>query len=158
MSSLVRVKFSPDPIWLLPTFLEVPVGILEVAAHGDLNLLAAVHQPKHDEQRHHRRHEVGIGHFPRAAMMAAVCPFFLDDDDGSFGLFHGGHVYAPALAAAAAPRVACATSLFHFFEVWSYVAGNRAPGNLDSHDGRCALHERRHQHPQHVIVGVLIFG
>ena len=29
MLSLVRVKFSPDPIWLLPTFLEVPVGSLK---------------------------------------------------------------------------------------------------------------------------------
>jgi hypothetical protein len=45
-----------------------------------LNLFTAVHQPEHDEQSHHGGDKIGIGNFPRAAMVATVADFFLDDD------------------------------------------------------------------------------
>ena len=52
---------------------------------GDAALLlrrGGVDQPHQQEERHHRGHEVGIGDFPGAAMMAAM-PALLDafDDD-----------------------------------------------------------------------------
>ena len=83
MLSRVRVKFSPDPTMLEPTFLEVAGGVFEVSADGFLNLLAGVEQPEDDEERHHGGDEIGIGDFPGAAVMAAVATFFLEDDDGA---------------------------------------------------------------------------
>src|SRR5882762_7950344 len=58
-----------------------PGGVLEIAAHGFLDLNAAVHQPKYDEQSHHGGHEVGVGHFPCASMVSAMPAYFLDDDN-----------------------------------------------------------------------------
>ena len=66
-------------------FLGRAVRIAKIAADRILNFLAGVQQPQHDEQRHHGGHEIRIGDFPRAAMMAAVAAFFLDDDDRGFG-------------------------------------------------------------------------
>ncbi len=66
-------------------FLRRSGGILEISADGVLHLLAAVQQPEHDEQRHHGGDEVRVGHFPRAAVMAAVAALFLDDDDRVVG-------------------------------------------------------------------------
>ena len=83
MLSLDSTKFSPWPDHVAADFLRRSGGILEISADGVLHLLAAVQQPEHDEQRHHGGHEIGVGHFPRAAMMAAVAAFFLDDDDRS---------------------------------------------------------------------------
>ncbi|MCW0462798.1 hypothetical protein NB717_003866 [Xanthomonas sacchari] len=65
-------------------------GIAEV--FGDRRALflgGGRHQPQHQEERHHRGHEVGIGHLPRAAVVAAALDL-LDpaDDDGGFGLGH----------------------------------------------------------------------
>ncbi len=52
---------------------------------GDAALLlgrGGVDQPHQQEEGHHRRHEVGIGHFPGAAVMAAMAAllYALDDD------------------------------------------------------------------------------
>ena len=58
-------------------------GIFEISADGFLNLLAGVEQPEDDEERHHGGDEVGVGDFPRAAVVAAVAAFFLEDDDGA---------------------------------------------------------------------------
>ena len=57
-------------------------GIAKVSTDGLLHGLAATEQPEHDEQRHHGGDEIGIGDLPRAAMMAAVATFFLEDDNG----------------------------------------------------------------------------
>ena len=46
------------------------MGIAEIAADGVLNLLAAVEQPKNDKERHHRGDKIGVGDFPRAAVVA----------------------------------------------------------------------------------------
>ena len=64
-------------------FLRSSGGILEISADGVLHLLAAVQQPEPDEQGHHGGDEIRVGHFPRAAMVAAVAALFLDDDDRS---------------------------------------------------------------------------
>jgi len=64
-------------------FLRSSGGILEISADGVLHLLAAVQQPEHDEQGHHGRNEIRVGHFPGSAMMAGVAALFFDDDDGS---------------------------------------------------------------------------
>ena len=44
-----------------------------------LVLRRRVQQPHQQEERHHRRHEVGVGHLPGAAMMTAA----FDDLDSS---------------------------------------------------------------------------
>src|SRR5262252_7269369 len=67
--------------------LRVSCGVFKISAHGLLNLLAAVHEPKHDEEGHHCRHEIGIGHFPRASMVTAVATLLFHNDDGA-RLFH----------------------------------------------------------------------
>src|SRR5580704_16223095 len=57
--------------------------VFEIAGYGFLYRLAGVEKPEHDEERHHRRHEVGVGDLPGAAVMSAVSAFFFDDDDGT---------------------------------------------------------------------------
>ena len=76
--------------------------IFEISANCLLHLLAAVEQPEHDEQCHHGGDKVGIGDFPRAAMMAAVAAFFLEDDDGAGFVHSDVGLNAQAAAAAAA--------------------------------------------------------
>src|SRR3546814_17839641 len=54
---------------------------------GDAFLLflgGRAQQPEQQEERHHRGHEVGVGHLPGAAVMAggAYLLDLLDDDDG----------------------------------------------------------------------------
>src|SRR5208337_415193 len=62
-------------------------GIFEVSADRLLDLLAGVHEPENDEQRHHRGDEIGIGHLPSTSMVTAVtAPAF--DDDGLSGCGH----------------------------------------------------------------------
>src|ERR1700727_2193000 len=53
-----------------------------------------VQQPHQQEERHHRGHEIGIGDFPGAAMMAARDNLLPSYDDGSSALFVSltGHV------------------------------------------------------------------
>ena len=47
-------------------------GVLEVVEYRRaLFLRHGGHQPHHQEERHHRGHEVRVGHLPRAAVMAA---------------------------------------------------------------------------------------
>src|SRR5262249_27973872 len=69
-----------------------------------------VKQPQQKEERHHGRHEVGIGHFPGAAMVAAMAAalFFADDDNRRLGVV-SGHV-VPQPVGAASAEVASSTS------------------------------------------------
>ena len=48
--------------------------VLEVLGHGFPRAGVLADDPEHDEERHHRRHEVGIGHLPGAAVMAHHAP------------------------------------------------------------------------------------
>ena len=48
-----------------------------------------VEQPQEQEERHHRRHEVGIGHLPGAAVMAVPAFLALLDDDRLTLVRHG---------------------------------------------------------------------
>ncbi len=60
---------------------------------GDAALLfgrGRVDQPHQQEERHHRGDEVGIGDFPRAAVMAAVPAFLHAFDDDRAVACHGG--------------------------------------------------------------------
>ena len=150
MLSLVTVKFSPAPAMLVPTFSAVAGGILEISADGLLDLLAGAEQPEHDEQGHHGGDEIGVGHFPRTAVMAAVASFFLDDDDGA-GSVHG----VSGLAGLLRPRCGrggCLRlgKLFEFLEGGADVAGNGAARHFHGHDGRGALQKRDLQDAQHV--------
>jgi hypothetical protein len=67
---------------------------------GDAALLfrcGGVDQPHQEEERHHRGDEVGIGHLPRAAMMARVTAFFdAFDDDRAVGHVFTHHLNYPA--------------------------------------------------------------
>ena len=115
-------NFRRAPVRLRANFLGGAGRIFEIAADCNLKLLAAVHEPQHDEERHHGGDEIGIGYLPRATVMAAVAAFFLDDDDGvGWMLFRtaGPTASAPLLRRAAGglaascppPRQACSTSL-----------------------------------------------
>ena len=53
----------------------VPFGIGKIAADGLFDLFAAVQQPENNEQRHHGRNKIRVGHLPGAAMVAAVAGF-----------------------------------------------------------------------------------
>ena len=46
--------------------------ILKISADGFLHLLAGIEQPEHDEQRHHRGHEVCVRNLPGSAVMSTV--------------------------------------------------------------------------------------
>src|SRR5208337_322055 len=113
---LDRLQLLARPGQAASGFLPGSAGIFEVPADRHLNRLTAVHQPQHDEQRHHGRDEVGIGNLPRTAVMAAMAAFFPDDDDG--WCRHDGAYPAAAPVAAAsgvassgAPAAAFASSL-----------------------------------------------
>src|SRR5262249_26472609 len=101
--------------------------ILEISAHCFLNLLAAVHQPQHDEQRHHRRHEIRVRHFPRAAVMAAMPALLLDDDDWPAFWCVSVHCICSAYAAFSADGAA-APSLFLTCDSISLKVGRTWPG------------------------------
>src|SRR5690349_15270148 len=74
--------------------------IAEVPGNGLLRLLALADDPHDEEERHHRRHEVGIRHLPRAAMMSMMRGGGLLDDDDR--LIAGAHAAAACGAAVAA--------------------------------------------------------
>ena len=46
-------------------------------------------QPHEEKEGHHRRHEVGVGNLPRAAVMAAGDLLDALDDDGAYVFAHG---------------------------------------------------------------------
>jgi hypothetical protein len=65
------------------------VAFAEKIGEPLLGLVAgAADQPQQEEERHHRGHEVGIGHLPGAAMVAAAGHDDALDDDGPLGLCH----------------------------------------------------------------------
>ena len=72
-----------------PRSVVVPVGKrdrIEIGGDlGDRLLVGGADQPHHQKQRHHGRHEIGIGDFPGAAMMALVVPLAAPADDDDFG-------------------------------------------------------------------------
>ena len=77
---LAKIQVLPRAPHRASHHLGIARGVLEVSAHRLLHLLAGIQQPEHDEQGHHRGHKIGVGHLPRAAVMAAVAGNFLDDD------------------------------------------------------------------------------
>src|SRR5262249_44395822 len=60
--------------------------IAKIRADRFFHLLAAVQQPEHDKQRHHRGDEIGVSDLPCPAVMPAVAAFLLDDVDGGRSL------------------------------------------------------------------------
>ena len=56
-------------------------GVLKIAAHRLLDFFARAQQPKNDEERHHGRYEVGIGHLPGPAMLVVMVVGLLANDD-----------------------------------------------------------------------------
>ena len=77
------------------------LGIVEVSGDSFLDFFAGAHEPEDDEERHHGGNEVGVGHLPCAAMVAAVTDDFLDDDDGLRFGWHALPYAAAGLAASA---------------------------------------------------------
>jgi len=61
---------------------------IEVVGNGSLGLfVGGIDQPHDQKERHHRRHEVGVGDLPGAAMGAIVIALVaLDDDDFIFAV------------------------------------------------------------------------
>jgi hypothetical protein len=79
MLSLGTMKLSPPP-HIASHHFRIAGGILEISANSLLHLVAAIHQPKHDKQRHHRGNKIGIHHLPRATMVPTMRGFLFDDD------------------------------------------------------------------------------
>src|SRR6185436_3935499 len=80
--------------------------IAEVARDRRLDVLALRDEPHHEEERHHRGHEVGVRDFPGAAMVSAVPLFLLpDDDDGRVAGLHAAFGAAAACVARQARSV-----------------------------------------------------
>ena len=48
-------------------------GLRKARSTASLILAVLGGEPEHQEQRHHGRDEVGVGHFPGAAVMTALC-------------------------------------------------------------------------------------
>src|SRR5207249_4352762 len=74
------------------------------------DLLAEPHvglrqQPEHDEERHHRGHEVRVGDLPRAAVVRGVALLLPADDDARLRVLGGGHQPAAAFTARQAASV-----------------------------------------------------
>ena len=154
-------RFSPRPVDGAAGLFAVARGIVEVAGDGFFDLLAGVQQPEDDEERHHGGDEVGVGDLPRAAVMAAVADFFLDDDDGLWASLAdiAVRLYAAAASAAAAAGAAAALqAVFHLVEGGADVPGNGAAADLDGEDGGDAFEEGDDDDAQDVIVGVLVVG
>src|SRR5207302_8966936 len=61
-------------------------------------------QPEHDEEGHHRGHEVRVGHLPRAAVVGGVAFLLPADYDARLRVL-GGHQAAAALTARQAASV-----------------------------------------------------
>ena len=84
---------------------------VEIGCERRLGLrIGGVDQPHDEKERHHRRHEVGIGNLPGAAMVAIMpAAMALDDDDFvlavmmAFVLAHASTL--PTVSAQAAMRV-----------------------------------------------------
>src|SRR5690606_24201753 len=65
-------------------------GGREIVGHAFFLLVGRdVQQPQKQEEGHHRGHEVGIGDFPRAAVMRMFALLDLLDDDWAFALCRG---------------------------------------------------------------------
>ena len=71
---------GPPPIRLSCVVVE-HAGIAEVRGDGGLDVLLHGNEPHDHEERHHRGHEVGERHLPRAAVVAGVAALLLLDDD-----------------------------------------------------------------------------
>ena len=53
-------------------------GIVEISCHRLAHMLAGIHEPEDDEERHHRGDEVGVGDLPRAAVVAVRGELFCE--------------------------------------------------------------------------------
>ena len=68
---------------------------IATAKDNSLFLIRRPEEPHHQEERHHRSDEIGVGHFPGAAMMTASNDLLALDDNGRFGF--SGHTTTPHL-------------------------------------------------------------
>ena len=55
--------------------------VSEISCNGFAHRFAGVEQPKHDEQCHHRGHEIGISNFPGAAVVGGMPRLLFNDND-----------------------------------------------------------------------------
>src|SRR4051794_4851202 len=105
--------------------LRSPAWVFEISPYRLLHFFTAVQQPKYYEQRHHRRHEIGVGHLPCTTVMAAVATFLLIMMIGFAGSamdeFYADVAAAAAAAASPPPRQAFSSS-------WN--EGRTCPGTL----------------------------
>src|SRR5213593_3922644 len=118
--TLVIVKFSPVPTFLLPILLAVPEGSRKYPGTG----LRGIEQPEHDEECHHGGDEICIGNLPGAAVVSTMTRFLLDNDDGAGAVLH---TYSYAGAASAAGAVDSLPPPRHAFSN-SWKVGRTCPG------------------------------
>ena len=79
---------------LVDTQTQIATGKkIATAKDNSLFFIGRTEEPHEQKERHHRCDEIGIGHFPRAAMVTALNDLFALDDNRRIGV--GGH--APPL-------------------------------------------------------------
>src|ERR1700758_1505977 len=88
--------------------------VVEVAGDGFAHVVARIHEPEHDEERHHGSYKIGVGDLPGAPVMGDVRRALAHDDDGPLRDRLRRHAAFPsspsAGAAGAPPRQTCSTS------------------------------------------------
>src|SRR5689334_11349382 len=114
--------------------------VLEISSHCNLDLLAAIHQPQHDEESHHSGDEVRVCNLPRATMMSTM-PNDLFYDDGLLAFLR----HSLGSGSGSASGTTSPTLFFYFLKAGPDVAWNRSTSHFDSHNRRATLHECGHQ-------------
>ena len=109
-----RATASPAPRAIGADRSRASPRIVEISRDGLAHVVAGIHKPEHNEERHHCGYEIRVGDLPCTAMMRSVSRALAYDNDGALRDGLRGHAAFPsppsAGAAGTLPRHTCSTS------------------------------------------------